>query len=96
MIVSWNRVPLSEARGIIVSYSILYQEISDEQTRHTVRNTLVVPGSESSMLIGGLNPSSTYQVFVRASTSAGDGPYSESPAVAITSMLHTMSFSMPM
>ena len=88
MIVSWNHVPVSEAKGIIVSYRVSYYAISDDKWETTVRNDLAVPGSDNSVLIGGLSPSKSYQVFVLASTSAGDGAYDETPAIAITGMVH--------
>ena len=41
-----------------------------------------VPGSETNALIGDLDPPSTYEVYVSAATSAGEGEYSSIPAVA--------------
>ena len=88
MIVSWNHVPVSEAKGIIVSYRISYYAISDDAGETTVRNDLDVSGSDNSVLIGGLSPSKSYQVFMRASTLAGDGPYDATAAIAVTGMIH--------
>ena len=90
MIVSWNHVPVSEAKGIIISYRVSYYEIRDGEGEITVRNDLAVSGSDSNVLIGGLKPSKSYKVFVLASTSAGDGPYNETPAIAITSTVHAL------
>ena len=90
MIVSWNHIPVSEAKGIIVGYRVSYYEINDGERVIMARNDLAVPGSDSSVLIGGLNPSKSYEVFVLAVTSAGDGPYNETPAIAITSMVDAL------
>ena len=81
MNVSWNRIPLSEAKGFIVSYRVLYQKITTERRRRQV-TVIPVPGSDTSAIIGDLNPSSSYQVFVSAATSAGIGEYSSNPVVA--------------
>ena len=84
MIVSWNHVPVSEAKGIIVSYRVSYYAISDDERETMVRNDLAVPGSDSSVLIGDLSPSKSYQVSVLASTLAGDGTDDVKPAIAVT------------
>ena len=89
MNVSWKRLTLIEARGFIVSYTVLYQRIAGDRKRQI--NNLLVPGNESSALIGDLNLSSAYQVFVRASTSAGDGPYTN-PPVTVQSMPLAITF----
>ena len=41
-----------------------------------------VPGSETNALIGDLDPPSNYQVYVSASTSAGEGEFTSVPVVA--------------
>ena len=41
-----------------------------------------VPGSETNALIGNLDPSFTYEVYVSAATSAGEGEYTSIPVVA--------------
>ena len=43
---------------------------------------VTVPGSQSSVVIGDLNPSNSYQVFVNAATSAEFGEYSSNLVVA--------------
>ena len=85
MNVSWNSLTLMEARGFTVSYTVLYQRISGDANR--LISDIVVPGNKNSAIIGGLNPSSAYQVFVRASTSAGDGPYINIPVIAQSMLL---------
>ena len=81
MNVSWNQIPLLDARGFIVSYTVLYSKITTNKRRRQVM-FVTVPGSETSALIGDLSPSHSYQVFVSAATSAGSGEYSSNPVVA--------------
>ena len=50
-----------------------------------------VPGSETNALIGGLDPPSSYQVFVNAATSAGEGEYSSIPVVVRSKFTTTCS-----
>ena len=81
MNVSWNRIPLSEAGGFIVTYRILYNKITIERKRRQIM-VVPVPGSEANALIGNLDPPSNYQVYVSAVTSAGEGEYTSIPVVA--------------
>ena len=81
MNVSWNRVPLSVARGFIVSYTVLYSKVTTGRKRRQVK-FVTVPGSETSVVIGDLNPSISYQVFVSAANSAGFGQSSSNAVVA--------------
>ena len=90
MNVTWSYIPLSEAKGFILSYNILYERIADEGQRQT--SNISVPGNESSALIGSLNPSDSYQVFVGATTSAGDGQYSNEPVIAQSKLTNIMLF----
>ena len=85
MNVSWSFIPLSEAKGFIVSYNVLYERIANEEKRQT--SIISVPGNKSSALIGKLNLSDSYQVFVGATTSAGDGQYSTNPGIAQSKLL---------
>lgn len=89
MNVSWNSLTLTEARGFVVTYTVLYQRISGDRKRQI--SDIVVPGNESSAIIGGLNPASAYRVFVRASTLAGDGPYTSLPEIAQSMLLASTS-----
>ena len=81
MNVSWDQIPLSEAKGFIVSYTVLYQTINNVKRRRRLKFD-AVPGNETSVLIGNLDPSNSYQVFVSATTSAGDGEYNINPVIA--------------
>ena len=67
--VTWEELSPADARGDVVSYSILYTPV----TRQGEDNVVVVTGSQSSVLIGGLDPQQTYTVQVWATTAAGDG-----------------------
>ena len=67
--VTWEKSSLAEARGDVLSYSILYAPVTIQRED----NPVVVPGNKSSVLIGGLDPQQTYIVQVWATTAAGDG-----------------------
>ena len=92
MNVSWSYIPLSEAKGFILSYNVLYKRIADEGKRET--SIVSVPGNESSILIESLNPSDSYQVFVGATTSAGDGQYSNDSIIAQSKLSNVILFNM--
>ena len=76
--VTWEELSPADARGDVVSYSILYTPV----TRQGEDNVVVVTGNQSSVLIGGLDPQQTYTVQVWATTAAGDGTRSD-PVEAI-------------
>ena len=83
MNVSWTLLTLEEARGFVTSYTVSYREGEGAGKRHVVEPESVVPGGEqSSVVIGGLDPGSSYLVSVSASTSAGTGVMSE-PVVLV-------------
>ena len=71
MNISWRPIPLTESRGFIQSYTITYQRVSQTVKRQVL--SISVLGSESSVVIGGLDPASAYSVSVGATTSAGPG-----------------------
>ena len=76
MNVSWTLLTLEEARGFVTSYTVSYRK--DEGMAKRTTESVVVPGGEqSSVVIGGLDPGSSYLVSVSASTSAGTGEMSE-------------------
>ena len=66
--VTWEKLSLADARGDVLSYSILYTPVTIQRED----NPVVVPGNKSSVLIGGLDPQQTYTVQVWATTAAGD------------------------
>ena len=75
--VTWEVLSPADARGDVVSYSILYTPV----TRQGEDNVVVVTGNQSSVLIRGLDPQVTYTVQVWVTTAAGDGM--RSPVEAI-------------
>ena len=78
MNVRWTLLALEEARGFVTSYTVSYRK--DEEM---AKESVVVPGGEqNSVVIGGLDPGSSYLVSVSASTSAGSGEMSEPVALA--------------
>ena len=66
MNISWSRIPNTEARGFIQSYFILY-----DQNDNRKREISSVPATDSSVVIGGLDPGKAYSVSISASTNAG-------------------------
>ena len=83
MNVSWTLLTLEEARGFVTSYTVSYRK--DEGMAKRTTESVVVPGGEqSSVVIGGLGPGSSYLVSVSASTSAGTGEMSEPIVVPVT------------
>ena len=71
--VTWEELSPADARGDVVSYSILYTPVTVQRED----NLVVVPGNQSSVLIGGLDPQQTYRVEVWATTAAGNGMRSD-------------------
>ena len=74
MRVSWLQLTLVEATGFVKEYRISYFKVA-ERRRQILSET--VPGTTSSIVIGGLDPDDSYMVFILSSTSAGEGPSSE-------------------
>ena len=72
MNISWSLIPITEARGIIQSYLILYQP-NDDRKRQIYN--VSVPATDSSVVIGGLDPGKSYSVSISASTNAGQGTF---------------------
>ena len=83
MNISWSPVPLTESRGFIQSYTVTYQRVSRTVKQQVL--SVSIPGSESSVVIGGLDPASAYSVSVGATTSAGPG---ESSPPSVTPGAH--------
>ena len=68
MNVSWSLIPITEARGFIQSYLTLFQEIVNRKRQIS---SVLVPATDSSVVIGGLDPDKSYSVSISASTNAG-------------------------
>ena len=71
--VSWDLLTPEEARGFVTDYIVSYR--SESRKRQTSEK--IVPGTESSTIIEGLDPNQEYSVVVRADTKAGKGETSE-------------------
>ena len=85
MNVSWTLLTLEEARGFVTSYTVSYRK--DEGMAKRTTESVVVPGGEQSrVVIGGLDPGSSYLVSVSASTSTGTGEMSEPVSVPATTL----------
>ena len=74
MNISWTLIPITEARGFIQSYLILYQEIVNRKRQIS---SVLVPPTDSSVIIGGLDPDKSYSVSISASTNAGQGRFTD-------------------
>ena len=72
MNISWSLIPITEARGFVQSYFIHYQE-NDNKKRQIL--SVYVPATDSSVVIGGLDPGKAYRVSISASTNAGQGAF---------------------
>ena len=80
MNVSWSLIPITEARGFIQSYFILYQE---NYNRKRQISSVSVPATDSSVVvIGGLDPVKSYSVSISASTNAGQEKFTSEVDVA--------------
>ena len=76
MNISWSLIPITETRGFIQSYFILY-----EQNDNRKREISSVPATDSSVVIGGLDPGKAYRVSISASTNAGQGEFTSAVIV---------------
>lgn len=78
MLISWEQISLTEARGFIKFYRIILQVLSTSRRK---RQTLTyeVPANTSSTVLGDLNPSLSYTVLVDATTNAGPGSPASAP-----------------
>ena len=75
--VMWNEVSPIEQNGVIIAYEITY--IPLENFTETIGiNSTNVSGSDLSVSLIGLQEYVNYSIQVRAYTSVGPGPYSNS------------------
>ena len=74
--VSWDEVPPIDQNGIIINYQVLYQSLD---TFGGAIGLLEVNVSMTDMfvVISDLEEYVSYNISVRAFTSAGEGPYSD-------------------
>ena len=71
--VSWTPLTITEARGRLTGYVITLTPVSLSRKRQASVVMRTVLPSESSVTIGGLDPTQQYTVTVAGSTSAGNG-----------------------
>lgn len=69
-IITWKPLSLSEARGFITQYNVIYWQVA---TGSLSALTQAVSEYENSTIIVGLEPGTNYAVTVSASTLEGDG-----------------------
>nr|XP_033771428.1 receptor-type tyrosine-protein phosphatase F [Geotrypetes seraphini] len=69
--VSWDPPMLSERNGNITNYTVVYRDINSQQD-------LINITKDPHITLTNLKPDTTYDIKVRASTSAGSGPLSPS------------------
>ena len=68
MNVSWVPLNLVEARGIVQSYIITYQQANSGSRRRRQARTQQVDGNASYGIVGGLQPGVAYEVRVSGMT----------------------------
>ena len=91
MNISWSLIPIIEARGFIQSYLILYQEIANRKRQIS---SVSVPATDSSVVIGGLDPDESYSVSISASTNAGQGAFTSEVVVERKRLFYEYNFQM--
>ncbi|XP_068728210.1 receptor-type tyrosine-protein phosphatase delta-like [Montipora capricornis] len=80
ILVQWGDVPDSDKNGIITSYTVRYQAITERITNAPVNTTTVEPPAMHANLTD-LIINVKYNISVLASTVIGDGPYSNGTEV---------------
>ncbi|XP_068726162.1 phosphatidylinositol phosphatase PTPRQ-like [Montipora capricornis] len=80
ILVQWGDVPDSDKNGIITSYTVRYQAITERITNATV-NTTTVEAPVMHANLTDLIINVKYNISVLASTVKGDGPYSNGTEV---------------
>ena len=70
MNVSFTRLSIVEAHSINITYTVFYSLTIFSKREEPMM--IVVPDKEQYIIIGGLDPSETYHVQVRASNSIGN------------------------
>ena len=71
MNVTWTKLTLEEARGIITTYTVTYEIVSSRRRKEVMEE--VSEPDNSYKVVGGLDFTSSYLVMVSASTIAGQG-----------------------
>ena len=86
--VTWDLISITEARGTLTNYTVTLtpQSVSSRRRRQTPNNggsiSVTVSPQQSSVVVGGLNPSLQYQVSVSATTAGGGQGNTSDPVIA--------------
>ena len=76
ILVEWNEVPAADQNGIILSYTVMYQAIGGESLDAPAYNKTVDSSLRRANLTD-LIKNQNYSISVLATTSKGNGPYSD-------------------
>jgi len=83
ILITWLRPPAARQNGLIVRYRLLYvaadHDGDTDRSRDVTKDvsSVIVPGSEQSHVLNGLDKWTQYKIWVAASTRAGEGPLSD-------------------
>ena len=80
--VSWQLLTPEEAWGFVKNYTISYRKESEPEG-----NEIIVPGTDSSVMITGVDPNHHYMVVIWASTKAGTGKQSNPISTRLGTMV---------
>ena len=85
ILVKWDEVPSVDKNGIILSYTVKYQAVGDDNVtlEEGPVNTTTVGVLALQANLSGLIKNQRYNISVLATTIKGDGPYSD-PITEIT------------
>ena len=72
ILVTWNEVPPADQNGIITSYNVTYQSLTENHSNSTTVNYTV-----RQVTLSDLKEFVNYSITVFASTKIGDGPASD-------------------
>ena len=72
MVVGWNNLTLTQARGWILHYTIHYWDVGN-QNRFSARNFSTKGVATSHTFNSGFDASRTYNIVITATTIAGEG-----------------------
>ncbi len=88
---SWSHLTLTEARGFVRNYTIIYYPALESRKRQQPNMmSITVDGNVTSTTINGLDATSAYSVQISANNGAGRGPLSMSMSVAQFGMKHSL------
>ena len=71
MNVTWTKLTLEEARGLITAYTVTYETVGSRRKKEAMEE--MSEPEDSFKVVGGLGFTSSYLVMVSASTIVGQG-----------------------